>query len=77
MDLVLLLSRLQFALTIMYHYFLPPLSIGLGAVMIIMESLLLCTGRPAVPQPDEILNSRLRRPSTFLQNKIGLSVAPQ
>ncbi len=31
---VLLLSRLQFALTIMVHYLFPPLTIGLGAVLL-------------------------------------------
>ncbi len=30
MDAVLL-ARLQFALTIMFHYLFPPLTIGLGA----------------------------------------------
>jgi cytochrome d ubiquinol oxidase subunit I len=39
MDDVFLLSRIQFALTIMFHYIFPPLSIGLGAFMVIMEGL--------------------------------------
>ena len=34
---VLLLSRLQFALTIMFHYIFPPLTIGLGVLMVITE----------------------------------------
>jgi cytochrome bd ubiquinol oxidase subunit I len=38
------LSRLQFALTIMFHYLFPPLSIGLGLLMVIMEGLALWTG---------------------------------
>src|SRR6478735_3054473 len=38
MDIVLL-ARLQFAFTIMFHYLFPPLSIGLGALMVIMEGL--------------------------------------
>jgi len=33
----LLLSRLQFALTIMFHYLFPPLTIGLGMIMVVME----------------------------------------
>lgn len=45
MDL-LLLSRLQFALTIMFHYIYPPLSIGLGLVIVIMESMYLITKKP-------------------------------
>ncbi len=31
---VLLLSRLQFAMTVMFHYLFPPLTIGLGAVLV-------------------------------------------
>ena len=47
MDLdVLSLARLQFALTIMFHYLFPPLSIGLGVLMVFMEGLYLRTGRP-------------------------------
>ncbi|GMW01256.1 MAG: cytochrome ubiquinol oxidase subunit I [Candidatus Hydrogenedentota bacterium] len=41
---VLILSRLQFALTIMFHYLFPPLSIGLGWIMVIIEALYLKTG---------------------------------
>ncbi|HZZ79264.1 MAG TPA: cytochrome ubiquinol oxidase subunit I [Gemmataceae bacterium] len=44
MDDVYLLSRWQFALTIMFHYLFPPLSIGLGATMVIMEATYLRTG---------------------------------
>jgi cytochrome bd ubiquinol oxidase subunit I len=42
---VLTLSRLQFALTIMFHYLFPPLTIGLGAIMTVMEGLFLKTRR--------------------------------
>lgn len=38
------LARLQFALTIMFHYIYPPLSIGLGVVMVIVEGIYLKTG---------------------------------
>ena len=40
---VLLLSRFQFALTIMFHYIFPPLSIGLGALLVVMESTYMVT----------------------------------
>lgn len=40
---VLLLSRIQFALTIYFHYIYPPLSIGLGLILVIMEGLYLKT----------------------------------
>ncbi len=33
-----LLSRLQFALTIGFHYIFPPLSIGLGILLVLMEA---------------------------------------
>ncbi len=41
---VLILSRIQFAFTIMFHYIYPPLSIGLGLILVIMEGLYLKTG---------------------------------
>lgn len=42
---VLALSRLQFAATISFHYIYPPLSIGLGVMLVIMEGLWLKTGK--------------------------------
>jgi cytochrome d ubiquinol oxidase subunit I len=36
---VVLLSRIQFALTIMFHYIFPPLTIGLGALLVFMEAM--------------------------------------
>ena len=38
-------SRAQFALTAMYHWLFVPLTLGLGVVMAIMETLYVCTGR--------------------------------
>ncbi|WP_432798965.1 cytochrome ubiquinol oxidase subunit I [Poriferisphaera sp. WC338] len=40
---VVLLSRLQFALTIMFHYLFPPLTIGLGGLIVIYETYYLTT----------------------------------
>lgn len=40
---VLFLSRFQFALTIMFHYLFPPLSIGLGLIMVVTEGTFLKT----------------------------------
>jgi cytochrome d ubiquinol oxidase subunit I len=42
MDLELL-SRIQFGLTIGFHYIFPPLSIGLGLILVIMEGLYMKT----------------------------------
>ncbi len=47
---VVLLSRIQFALTIGFHYIYPPLSIGLGLLLVIMEGLYLKTGLPIYHQ---------------------------
>lgn len=44
------LSRLQFALTIGFHYLYPPLSIGLGVVLVVMEGMYLKTRRPIYQQ---------------------------
>lgn len=44
---VLILARVQFALTIMFHYIYPVLSIGLGLIMVIVESFYLWTGDKA------------------------------
>jgi cytochrome bd ubiquinol oxidase subunit I len=35
---VLFLSRVQFALTIMFHYLFPPLTIGMGAILVFLEA---------------------------------------
>ena len=45
-----ILSRIQFAFTIAFHYIYPPLSIGLGVVLVIMEGLFLRTGKPIYEQ---------------------------
>lgn len=40
------LSRIQFALTISFHYIFPVFSIGLGLILVIMEGLYLKTNNP-------------------------------
>lgn len=44
------LSRIQFAFTVAFHYIYPPLSIGLGVVLVIMEGMYLRTGLPIYEQ---------------------------
>jgi cytochrome d ubiquinol oxidase subunit I len=39
-----ILSRIQFAFTIGFHYIYPPLSIGLGVMLVLMEGMFLKTG---------------------------------
>lgn len=40
-----ILARIQFAFTVAFHYIYPPLSIGIGLILVIMESLYLKTGK--------------------------------
>jgi len=47
---VLLLSRIQFAFTIAFHYLYPPLSIGLGLMLVIIEAAWLKTRNPLYHQ---------------------------
>lgn len=47
---VLTLSRIQFAATVSFHYIYPPLSIGLGVLLVIMEALWLKTKNPLYHQ---------------------------
>lgn len=42
-----ILARIQFAFTIMFHYIYPPLSIGLGLLLVIMEGVYMKTGDEA------------------------------
>lgn len=41
---VVTLSRWQFALTIMFHYLFPPLTIGMGVVLVYLEAMYLKSG---------------------------------
>jgi len=45
-----ILSRIQFAFTIAFHYLYPPLSIGLGIILVIMEGMYLKTKNPLYEQ---------------------------
>jgi hypothetical protein len=40
-----ILSRIQFALTVSFHFLFPPMTIGLGVVLIVMQTLRLWTGK--------------------------------
>lgn len=43
---VVILSRIQFAMTSMFHYIYPPLSIGLGLFLVIIEGMYIKTKNP-------------------------------
>ncbi len=43
---VVLLARIQFALTLMFHYIFPPLTIGLSLLMVIIEAIWVKTKDP-------------------------------
>jgi cytochrome d ubiquinol oxidase subunit I len=47
---VLTLSRIQFGATVAFHYIYPPLSIGLGVLLVTMEGLWLKTDNPVYHQ---------------------------
>jgi cytochrome d ubiquinol oxidase subunit I len=47
---VLTLSRIQFGATVAFHYLYPPLSIGLGVMLVLMEGAWLRTGKPVYHQ---------------------------
>ena len=40
------LSRIQFTLTIAFHYIYPPMTIGIGVLLVIMEGLYIKTKNP-------------------------------
>lgn len=61
---VVLLSRIQFALNIGFHYFYPPLSIGLSLMIVIMEGMYVKTKLP-----------RYREMAKFWINIFALSFA--
>lgn len=44
---IVFLSRIQFALTIMFHYLFPPLTIGMGVILVYLGGMYLRTGEPA------------------------------
>jgi cytochrome bd ubiquinol oxidase subunit I len=45
-----ILARIQFAFTIAFHYIYPPLSIGIGVLLVMMEGLYLKTKKPLYEQ---------------------------
>jgi cytochrome d ubiquinol oxidase subunit I len=47
---VLTLARIQFGATVAFHYIYPPLSIGLGVLLVVMEGLWLKTKNPVYHQ---------------------------
>src|SRR5262245_18964478 len=40
------LSRIQFAMTISFHFLFPPMTIGLGVMLVVMQALRVGTGNP-------------------------------
>ncbi|SFP45589.1 cytochrome d ubiquinol oxidase subunit I [Geopseudomonas sagittaria] len=50
------LSRLQFAMTAMYHFLFVPLTLGLAFLLAIMESVYVMTGKQVcISDPTNIL----------------------
>lgn len=63
-----ILARIQFAFTVSFHYIYPPLSIGLGLVMVIMEGLYLRTR-------DEVYKTMARFWTKIFALTFGIGVA--
>ena len=53
-------SRLQFALTAMYHFLFVPLTLGLSWMLVIMESVYVMTGREIYARHDAVLGHAVR-----------------
>ena len=63
-----ILARIQFAFTVSFHYIYPPLSIGLGLLMVIMEGMYLRTG-------DKVYESMARFWTKIFALTFGIGVA--
>ena len=77
---VLFLSRLQFALTIMFHYLFPPLTIGLGLVIVHLLAMRLRTRRGDLRHGGAVLDQDLRpqlRPRRGHRHRHGVRVRHQ
>ena len=55
---VVMLSRIQFALTSSFHYIYPPMSIGIGLMLVIFEGIYLKTKNPALQEDHADSGSR-------------------
>ena len=74
---VVTLSRLQFALTIMFHYLFPPLTIGLGVVLVYLEGMYLRTKDPLYESAAKFWTQDLRpqlRPRRRHRHRHGVRV---
>ena len=58
---IVTLSRLQFALTAMYHFLFVPLTLGLSTLLAVMETVYVMTMRPMEPRPRMMTVSPGRR----------------
>ena len=57
---IVALSRLQFAMTALYHFLFVPLTLGLSVLLAIMETVYVMTGRVDLAADDEILGHAVR-----------------
>ncbi|MDE3956977.1 cytochrome ubiquinol oxidase subunit I, partial [Glaesserella parasuis] len=63
------LSRLQFALTALYHFLFVPLTLGLSFVLVVMETLYVTTGKEVVTYKVSITTRTKERPNVSGTNK--------
>ncbi len=57
---IVALSRLQFALTALYHFLFVPLTLGLSILLAIMETVYVMTGRTIWRAHDQVLGHAVR-----------------
>ena len=65
------LSRLQFAVTALYHFLFVPLTLGLSWILVIMESVYVLTGREVYRDM-----SRYKSPPCRLGQRIAVGTTP-
>ena len=63
------LSRLQFALTALYHFLFVPLTLGLSFLLVIMESIYVMTRRPIWRTIQSLMHPR--RPENMTRPLLG------
>jgi len=52
------LSRIQFCRYISFHYLFPPLSIGLGLILVLIEAIYLKTRDPLLTATRQVLDEK-------------------
>ena len=65
------LSRLQFAFTIAFHYIYPPLSIGLGVILVVMEGMSYADAAQVLECSEGTVGWRMHEARRKLRDRLG------